>query len=63
MHKIINYDELFDTKTAAKYIGITNPRTLSVWKCTNRVDLKPIKVGGAVRYKRSVLDEYLSRTE
>jgi hypothetical protein len=48
-----------DRKTAAKYIGLTNHKTLSVWDCTKRYDLKPIKIGSAVRYRKSVLDAFL----
>jgi predicted DNA-binding transcriptional regulator AlpA len=55
-----NDDPLFDRKTAAKYIGLTNPNTLNVWDCTGRHDLEPIKIGRAVRYRRSSLDKYLA---
>ena len=57
-----NPDDLFDRKSAAKYLGGTkplSPGTLAVWDCTKRYDLKPIKVGRAVRYRRSELDRFL----
>jgi predicted DNA-binding transcriptional regulator AlpA len=53
-------DTLLDRKTAAKYLGLKNPHTLAVWDCTQRYDLKPIKVGGAVRYRKSSLDNFLN---
>lgn len=49
---------LLDRKTAGKYLGIS-PDTLAVWDCTKRYDLKPIKVGRAVRYRKSDLEEFL----
>lgn len=51
-------DPLLDRKTAAKYLSLS-PGTLAVWDCTKRYDLKPIKIGRAVRYRRSSLDQFL----
>ncbi len=34
--------------------------TLAVWDCTRRYDLKPRKIGRAVRYKKSDLDRFLN---
>lgn len=52
-------DQLLDRVAAAKYLGNLKPATLAVWDCTKRYDLKPIKVGKLVRYRRSVLDAFL----
>jgi len=52
-------DALLDRKAAAAYLGGLSPGTLAVWDCTKRYDLKPIKVGTAVRYRKSVLDKFL----
>ena len=52
------HEPLLDRKTAARYLGIA-PGTMAVWDCTKRYDLKPIKVGRAVRYRRSDLDKFL----
>jgi len=53
-------EDLLDRVAAAKYLGGFKPRTLSVWDCTKRYDLQPIKVGRkAVRYRRSSLDKFL----
>jgi hypothetical protein len=51
-------EPLLDRKNAAKYLSIA-PGTLAIWDCTKRFDLKPIKVGRAVRYRRAVLDQFL----
>ena len=53
-------NHLMDRKTAAKYLGIS-PNTLAVWDCTKRYDLKPLKVGRAVRYRKSDLDAFMQR--
>ncbi|WP_080054414.1 helix-turn-helix domain-containing protein [Spirosoma aerolatum] len=53
-------ETLLDRKEAAKYLRIS-PNTLAVWDCTKRYDLKPLKVGRAVRYRRSELDKFIER--
>ena len=53
-----NADELLNRKEAARYLKV-NPGTLAVWDCTKRYDLKPLKVGRAVRYRKSDLDRFL----
>ena len=53
-------DSLLDRKTAAKYLSVS-PGTLAVWDCTKRYDLKPIKIGRAVRYRRSDLDKFIEQ--
>lgn len=55
----ITTEPLLDRKTAAKYLCVS-PGTLAVWDCTKRYDLKPIKVGRAVRYRRADLDAFLN---
>lgn len=55
----IIHDALLDRKTAAKYLAVS-PGTLAVWDCTKRYDLKPIKVGRAVRYRKADLDAFLN---
>ena len=62
MHKIKEQhssDRLLNRIEAAKYLGDLKPGTLAVWDCTKRYDLKPIRVGKLVRYKQSVLDEFI----
>jgi predicted DNA-binding transcriptional regulator AlpA len=53
------HEPLLDRKSAARYLNLS-PGTLAVWDCTKRYDLKPIKVGRAVRYRRSDLDNFLN---
>lgn len=55
----VHNEPLLDRKSAAKYLNLS-PGTLAVWDCTKRYDLKPIKVGRAVRYRRSDLDNFLN---
>lgn len=56
-------DRLLDRKTAAKYLDLKNPNTLAVWDCTKRYDLKPIKIGRNVRYRKSELDRFLDERQ
>jgi len=51
-------NELLSRKAAAKLLNFS-PGTLAVWDCTKRYDLKPIKIGRSVRYRRSALIEFL----
>lgn len=53
-------EPLLDRKTAAKYLSVS-PGTLAVWDCTKRYDLKPIKIGRAVRYRRADLDKFIEQ--
>jgi predicted DNA-binding transcriptional regulator AlpA len=55
---IPNHDQLFNRKEAARYINYSYG-TLAVWDSTKRYDLKPIKIGRSVRYRRSSLDAFL----
>lgn len=55
----VSTEPLLDRKSAAKYLNLS-AGTLAVWDCTKRYDLKPIKVGRAVRYRRSDLDNFLN---
>lgn len=44
---------------AAKYLGL-NPRTLDVWACTKRYNLKFIKVGRLAKYRIEDLEQFLN---
>lgn len=55
-----SHNILLDRKSAAKYLRIS-PGTLAVWDCTKRYDLKPLKVGRSVRYRKSDLDNFVER--
>lgn len=54
------HDTLMDRKTAARYLRVS-PGTLAVWDCTKRYDLKPLKVGRSVRYRKADLDKFVER--
>jgi len=51
-------EPLLNRKSAAKYLNVA-PGTLAVWDCTKRYNLKPIKVGRSVKYRKSDLDKFL----
>lgn len=61
---IIDEDPLFDTTGAAKYLGGMKPQTLAYWRMNNiHSDLRYIKIGRHIRYRKSDLDKWLeSRT-
>lgn len=50
--------QLMTRKEAARYLKL-QPHTLAVWHSEKRYDLKPIKIGRAVRYLKSELDRFL----
>jgi predicted DNA-binding transcriptional regulator AlpA len=58
MNQSPSYEPLMDRKTAARYLSVS-PNTLAVWDCTKRYDLKPLKIGRSVRYRRANLDQFL----
>ena len=53
-------DPLLNPIEAANYLGVTE-NTLSVWRCVGRYDIKFVKVGRLVKYRKSVLDAFLER--
>lgn len=53
-------EPLLDRKSAARYLSVS-PGTLAVWDCTKRYDLKPIKIGRSVRYRRIHLDHFIEQ--
>jgi len=44
---------------SAQMLGIA-AGTLSVWRCTRRVDLPYVKVGRAIRYRLSDLETFIA---
>ncbi len=60
-HQKAPEDVLFNRKRAAQYLGDFSPGTLAVWACTKRYNLKFIRIGRSVRYRKSDLDEFLAR--
>jgi len=51
--------ELLNTKEAAQLLGV-NKGTLDVWRCTQRYNLKYIKIGGAVRYRVEDVNAFIA---
>lgn len=51
---------LLTREQAAAYLGLKK-RTLDVWACNNRYNLKFIKVGRLAKYRITDLDEFLER--
>lgn len=52
-------DGLVPASEAASILGLKNPNTLAVWRSTGRNQLPFVKVGGAIRYRRSDLTAWL----
>jgi len=51
---------LLTRKQAAEYLGL-EPRTLDVWACTKRYNLRFIKVGRLAKYRIQDLDDFLAQ--
>lgn len=45
-------------RDAAEFLGV-KPGTLSVWRCTRRVDIPYVKLGRRVVYRRDDLEKYM----
>ena len=52
--------ELVDEKEAARILDIS-PGTLAVWRSTGRYNLRFLKVGRNVRYRRADLEAWLEK--
>lgn len=56
------YSELLTREAAAAYLDV-KPQTLACWASTKRYDLRYVKVGRCVRYRKADLDRFIeSRT-
>ena len=53
-------NSMLTTKEAAEFLGI-RPSTLNVWRSTGTVNVPYIRVGTAIRYRLSDLEEYVSK--
>ena len=60
MNDVKSLDRLLTTHEIAETWGIKD-QTLRVWRCTGRNRLPFVKVGGAVRYRLSDVEEFLDR--
>lgn len=52
---------LLTTKEAAKRLGVKEP-TLRLWTQKNKVSLPYVKMGGAVRYRLSDIEDFINRS-
>lgn len=52
-------DNLLTTREAAQLLGIKE-NTLTIWRNTDRQHIPYIKIGRAIRYKRSDLVKFLN---
>jgi len=53
-------ENLWDTERTADYLD-QKPAPLRVWRCTKAVDLRPIKIGGSVKYCPVFIREYANK--
>lgn len=53
-------NSLFTVEQAAEYLTLSKS-TLDIWRITGGHGLPFVKLGRSVRYKKSVLDEFLNR--
>lgn len=51
--------DLLTPEQASKCISVPTA-TLAVWRCTNRVVIPFVKIGRAVRYRKSDLDAFIA---
>lgn len=62
LNTLINQDPLLSRREAAKYLGIAE-KTLAMWASTKRQKLPMIKIGSRAKYRKSVLDAFISAHE
>lgn len=53
-------NDLLTPREVAEALGVS-VRTLAVWRCERRYDLRYVKVGACVRYRRSDLERFLEQ--
>ena len=51
---------LLTRNEAAEYLGV-KPQTMAVWALTGKYGLPMVKVGRAVRYRKSDLEAFIKR--
>ena len=52
-------EALLDTIKAGEYLN-TPAKTLVTWRCTKRVKVPFVKIGGNVRYRKCDLDAFIA---
>jgi excisionase family DNA binding protein len=58
----VEHCALLSRREAAAYLGVA-PRTLAVWKSTNRYCLPCVKIGRLAKYKKTDLDAFIARRQ
>jgi excisionase family DNA binding protein len=53
--------DLFTRREASAYLGVATT-TLAMWKCNGRYQLPVVKIGGLCKYRKSDLDEFITRS-
>lgn len=52
--------ELLTEARTAELLGLTNPKTLAVWRCTKRYPLPYVKFGRTIRYRRKDVEAFIA---
>ena len=52
--------DLLNERQTSDWLGIP-ATTLQVWRCTGRVALPYVKLGGHVRYRRSAIEAFIAQ--
>lgn len=52
--------ELLTEARTAELLGLTNPKTLAVWRCTKRYSLPYVKFGRTIRYRRKDVEAFIA---
>lgn len=52
--------QLLTPRDVAKLLGVS-VRTLAVWRCERRYNLRYVKVGACVRYRRADVEAFLEQ--
>jgi predicted DNA-binding transcriptional regulator AlpA len=61
MSATATHSKLLSSGQAAAFLGV-QPQTLAVWRSSKRYpDLRYVKVGSAVKYRQSDLEQWLQR--
>ena len=55
----IPHDGLLTEVETAAYLGLKAP-TLATWRCTQRYELPFVRVGRAIRYRRTDIEKFLA---
>ena len=58
----MNKPELLRNDQAAEYIGVSGP-TLITWRCTGKVNIPYLKIGGKVLYDTADLRAFLESSK